>query len=307
MPARQLGRGRAAALGRARQPRAEPRPAPRRSLPKRTKGLSAEHLKFNLHADVSVSEGLPAARERLLRYCARPPLALERLSVLDDGRICYRIKDTDHVRLMTPVQFQARLAALVPPPRHPLVRFYGVWASHSHWRSRVVTAAPAQTTRVTCAASTSNDSCASPVTSAGVTVIDGCGETAPAPTPDGAKAPSVPHSSSPKPLRPSAAVQPSAEPEPLGPLHVAGEELRFRRLSRLAWATLYQRVFDIEPLECSSCGGRMRFVEVIEDIARAQRAPPSKPARAATAAVSRTLTRLVRLIPRNRRNRASRS
>lgn len=48
-------------------------------------GLSAEHLKFNLHAGVSVPEGLHAARERLLRYCARPPLAL--LSVLDDGKI----------------------------------------------------------------------------------------------------------------------------------------------------------------------------------------------------------------------------
>jgi hypothetical protein len=33
-----------------------------------------------------VPGGLPAARERLLRYCARPPLALDRLSVLDDGR-----------------------------------------------------------------------------------------------------------------------------------------------------------------------------------------------------------------------------
>jgi hypothetical protein len=71
--------------------------------------------------------------------------------VLDDGEICYRIKDTDQVRLMTPVQFLARLAALVPPPRHPLVRFYGVWAPHSQWRSRVVTAAPAKKTRVTCA------------------------------------------------------------------------------------------------------------------------------------------------------------
>lgn len=31
-----------------------------------------------------------------------------------------------------------------------------------------------------------------------------------------------------------------------------------------------QRVFDIDPLECSSCGGRMRFVEVIEDVGRAR-------------------------------------
>ena len=125
--------------------------APGRLLPKPSKGLVAEYLKFNLHAGVSVPSGLPAARERLLRYCARPPLALERLSVLDDGRICYRIKDSDQVRLMTPTQFLARLAALVPPPRHPLVRFYGVWAPHSRWRSLVMPAAPAPQ-RTTCAA-----------------------------------------------------------------------------------------------------------------------------------------------------------
>jgi hypothetical protein len=51
----------------------------------------------------------------------------------------------------------------------------------------------------------------------------------------------------------------------------SGDALTFARLSRLAWAILYQRVFDIDPLECSSCGGRMRFVEVIEDVCRARR------------------------------------
>jgi hypothetical protein len=113
-----------------------------RPLPKPSKGLVAEHLKFNLHAGVSVPAGLPGARERLLRYCARPPLALERLSVLEDGRIRYRIKDTDQARVMTPMQLLARLAALVPPPWHPLIRFYGVWAPHSRWRSLVVPAKP---------------------------------------------------------------------------------------------------------------------------------------------------------------------
>ncbi|MEO8902087.1 MAG: transposase [Polyangiaceae bacterium] len=34
-------------------------------------------------------------------------------------------------RVMQPVQFLARLAALIPPPRHPLVRFYGVFAPHA--------------------------------------------------------------------------------------------------------------------------------------------------------------------------------
>jgi hypothetical protein len=102
-----------------------------RFLPKPSQGLAAEYLKFNLHAGVSVPAGLPGARERLLRYCARPTLALDRLSVLEDVRISCRIKDSDQIRLMTPTQFLARLAALVPPPRHPLVRFYGVWAPHS--------------------------------------------------------------------------------------------------------------------------------------------------------------------------------
>ncbi len=39
---------------------------------------------------------------------------------------------------MTPTQFLARLSALIPPPRHPLIRFYGVFAPHSSWRRQVV-------------------------------------------------------------------------------------------------------------------------------------------------------------------------
>jgi hypothetical protein len=128
----------------------------------------------NVHRLVDgVPAGLPAARERLLRYCARPPLALERLSVLEDGNICYRIKDSEKVRLMTPTQFMARIAALVPPPRHPLVRFYGAWAPHHRWRSRVVTATPLMK-RSTC-----SDPSAAPVRGDGGPVADD--ETPPAP------------------------------------------------------------------------------------------------------------------------------
>jgi hypothetical protein len=258
--------------------RAEDTPDPTRgrSLPKPTKGLGAQYLKFNLHAGVSVPGGLPAARERLLRYCARPPLALERLSALDDGRICYRIKDSDQVRLMTPTQFLARLAALVPPPRHPLVRFYGVWAPHSRWRSRVVVATPKPNRYPY---GDQNDSCALPVTT--VDVASAKGETPPPiPSVVYSKSEALPTSS--QPQAPSASAPPRPEAAPLAPSQDASEQLRFTRLSRLAWATLYQRVFDIDPLECSNCGGRMRFVEVIEDVARARheleaRGQPSTP------------------------------
>jgi hypothetical protein len=236
-------------------------PAQGHRLPK-SKGLGAEHLKFNLHAGVSVPGGLPAARERLLRYCARPPLALERLSVLEDGTICYRIKDSEKVRLMTPAQFLARIAALVPPPRHPLVRFYGVWAPHHRWRSRVVTATPLMKL------STYSDPSAAPVRADGGPVADD--ERPPAPSARQVASTCETQLTNSKPQAPSAAALPRAESAPLAPSHEASEELRFTTLSRLTWATLYQRVFDIDPLECSSCAGRMRFVEVIEDIGRAR-------------------------------------
>ena len=62
-----------------------------------------------------------AGRERLLRYCARPPFALERLRELAPERLAY-----DHPKpgpgtrgalILTPLELLGGLAALVPPPR----------------------------------------------------------------------------------------------------------------------------------------------------------------------------------------------
>ncbi len=52
------------------------------------------------------------------------------------------IKDTDRVRLMTPLQFLERLAALVPPPRRPLVRFLKTKQKQVRLQNRPVTARP---------------------------------------------------------------------------------------------------------------------------------------------------------------------
>jgi hypothetical protein len=96
---------------------------------------------FDIHAAVAVTASDRDGRERLLRYCARAPLSLERLALLPDGRIAYRIKaprGRQTHRVMTPLQFLARLCALIPPPRHPLIRFHGVFAPHSAWRRAVV-------------------------------------------------------------------------------------------------------------------------------------------------------------------------
>ena len=47
---------------------------------------------FSLHANTAVPAGDRQRLERLARYCARPPIAMERLELLADGRLRYRIK-----------------------------------------------------------------------------------------------------------------------------------------------------------------------------------------------------------------------
>ncbi len=82
------------------------------------------------------------ALERRCRYMARPAVASGRASVLPDGNVTYRVKSPRSAgathRVMTPMEFMARLSALVPPPRTPLVRYHGVVAPNSPWRVAVV-------------------------------------------------------------------------------------------------------------------------------------------------------------------------
>ena len=71
-------------------------------------------------------------RERRLRYCARPPFALDRLLDLDleqllDERAKHGPGGSGLLRL-TPLQLLDRLAALIPPPRTYRHRHYGVLA-----------------------------------------------------------------------------------------------------------------------------------------------------------------------------------
>jgi hypothetical protein len=77
-----------------------------------------------------------------MRYGARPPFSLERLRRLPGGNIAYRIKKLRDgrakLRVMTPLELLARLAAIVPPPRYPLLRYHGVLGPRSSWRRDVV-------------------------------------------------------------------------------------------------------------------------------------------------------------------------
>jgi hypothetical protein len=80
--------------------------------------------------------------EKLVRYCARPPLANDRLSLQPDGRVRLELKSpwsdgTTHLAY-DPLDFLAKLAALIPRPRKNLVLYHGVLAARSRWRARVV-------------------------------------------------------------------------------------------------------------------------------------------------------------------------
>lgn len=101
---------------------------------------------FSLNAAVSCQAHQRSKLERLCRYVARPPLALERLSVTDEGKLRYALKHpysngTTHF-LFEPLDLLARLAALVPRPRLNLTRYHGVFASNSKLRDRVVPGRP---------------------------------------------------------------------------------------------------------------------------------------------------------------------
>jgi hypothetical protein len=108
-----------------------------------TKGsLCGQSHGFNLHAATKVAANDKQGRLTLCKYILRPPLANDRLKILDDGKVKLEFKKpwsdgTTSVEL-EPLALIARLAALVPPPKRHTVRYFGVLSSHAASRSEVV-------------------------------------------------------------------------------------------------------------------------------------------------------------------------
>jgi len=203
---------------------------------------------FSLHANLAIPAGDLARLERLARYCARGPLAMERLERLADGRLLYRFKrpwrdGTTHI-VLDPLEMLQKLAALIPAPHAHLVRYAGLFAPAAKWRSAIVPAAAAaavpssvQGESVTVNLETiahREDSLAN--------VID--------------------------------ATMPVAEPSSVAP-----------HPRNYAWAELMKRVWALDVLECPRCRGRMRILadihspDAIERILKCldlpSRAPPA--------------------------------
>ena len=134
------------------------------------KPLTAARDGFSLNAAVACKDHERDKLEHLCRYVSRGPIALERLSIDGDGLVVYAFKHpfrdgTTHVcctwmyecrgrqagivpdnplhshhpwrsdagsGLFEPLDFIARLAALVPRPRAHLVRYHGLFAPIAH-------------------------------------------------------------------------------------------------------------------------------------------------------------------------------
>jgi len=101
----------------------------------------------NLHAGVLIPAHDRMRLERLCRYVGRPPVALDRLSTLANGRLKYRLKrrwrdGTTHV-IFEPLELIEKLAALVPAPQLNLVRYFGVLGASAGWRPLVIPSEPA--------------------------------------------------------------------------------------------------------------------------------------------------------------------
>ena len=104
----------------------------------------AKEAGFSLHAVVSTEAHQRDKLERLCRYVSRPAVSEKRLALTSNGNIRYQLKTpyrdgTTHF-IFQPLDFIAKLVALVPKPRTNLTRFHGVFAPNSKFRVRVTPA-----------------------------------------------------------------------------------------------------------------------------------------------------------------------
>lgn len=108
----------------------------------KSKELLGEIAGFSLHAGVVAKANQRNKLERLCGYISRPAIAMDRLSLTEEGDISYELKTpyrngTTHI-IFEPLDFISKLAALVPVPSVHLIRFHGLFAPNSKLRPYIV-------------------------------------------------------------------------------------------------------------------------------------------------------------------------
>ncbi len=104
----------------------------------------AKESGISLHARVATQVWERQKLEHLCRYITRPAIAERHISLTSSGNIRYQLKTpysdgTTHV-IFEPMDFIAKLAALIPRPRVNLTRFHGVFAPNRQFRADVTPA-----------------------------------------------------------------------------------------------------------------------------------------------------------------------
>jgi hypothetical protein len=98
---------------------------------------------FSLDASVRIEATDRAGLERLIRYCARPPFALDRLHLVGNrsDQILYLLPGPDlagrTALRLSALEFLDRLAKILPPPRIHRHRYHGVFAPNAPLRPLV--------------------------------------------------------------------------------------------------------------------------------------------------------------------------
>jgi hypothetical protein len=98
---------------------------------------------FSLDGSVRIEATDREGLERLIRYCARPPFALDRLHLVDDrsDQILYILPGPDlagrTALRLSALEFLDRLAKILPPPRIHRHRYHGVFAPNAPLRPLV--------------------------------------------------------------------------------------------------------------------------------------------------------------------------
>ena len=192
--------------------------------------LAYRHSGFSVDTSVCIAVKDRVSLERLLRYCARPPFAMERLRKAG-GELVYRCakqhsepgskphgkRGTQVEQItLTPLELIDRIAALVPPPRTHRHRYFGVLAPNSPLRPAATALAqeavvqPAQV------------------------------QAEPASTDAGEGARGVSH-----------------------PLPTQAQPVPPKRPAHYLWAVLIARIYEVFPLLCPICGGQMRIIAFV--------------------------------------------
>ena len=149
---------------------------------------------------------------------------------------------------MRPIEFMARLAAIVAPPRSALLRYHGVLAANAPWRKSIVPLRDRPCAHVPSALAAPKTKTSAGPSVAAATKLELAGAAQPCATPP----------------------KPSGDPTLLGarapqstPTNATAARSWRPSTSYVPWAELLKRSFDFDILECTKCHARMRPVAVI--------------------------------------------